>query len=130
MQDLGEAAEQAIRQGRPASRDVAQQDERLCATMGAAHGLIGLVALGAGSCWLGVGQRTRRLEQGAGGGTAFGAGGAGQAVMTDFGEAFGQDVLNKAFDKFGDAKLDVLDLLGLVVAIAKGDLAVLELFQS
>lgn len=90
---------------------------------------MGLGHLGVGRLWPGVGHRAKRLEQRAGGGAAFSAGGAGQAIMTDFGETFGQDMLDKALEKLGGGQLDVLDLLGSIVAVAKGDLTVFNLFQ-
>jgi hypothetical protein len=43
------------------------------------------------------------------------------AVIADFGNAFGRDVLEKAVDKLGGRKRDVADLLSVVVTVAEAD---------
>src|SRR5437867_4490927 len=63
------------------------------------------------------------VEPGAGGGTE-------DAVVTNLGEAFGQDVLKEAVNELGGGKRDVTDLLSLVVAIAKTNDAIVERFQT
>ncbi len=54
------------------------------------------------------------------------AGGAIQSVVPDSSQAAGQDVLQEAFDKLRHWNADPLDLLGSVVAITKGELALLQ----
>jgi hypothetical protein len=57
------------------------------------------------------------------------AGRAKDAVVADFGNAFGQDVLKKAVDKLGCRKRDVADLLSFVIAVAEADEAAVERLQ-
>ena len=52
------------------------------------------------------------------------------AVVTNFGSAFGQDVLKKPVNELGGRKCDVASLLSLVVAVAETNDAVVEGFQS
>ena len=68
-------------------------------------------------------QLPRAVEPGATGGTE-------DAVITNFGEAFGQDVLKEAVNELGGGKRDMTDLLSLVVTVAKTDDAVVERFQT
>jgi hypothetical protein len=49
--------------------------------------------------------------------------------MADLGEAFRQNVLNESLHKIGHRQSDALDLLGAVVPVAKGDVAILQAFQ-
>ncbi len=59
----------------------------------------------------------------------LGAGRAGQPVVTDLGKAPRQDVVEEAVDEFLGWYTHVAELLGAVVAITEGDLAVLEGFD-
>lgn len=52
------------------------------------------------------------------------------AVVTDFGSAFGQDVLKKSVNEVRGGKHDVANALSLVVAVAETDDAVVERFQA
>ena len=52
------------------------------------------------------------------------------AVVTDFGSAFGQDVLKKPVNEVRGGKHDVADALSFVVAVAETDDAVVEGFQA
>ena len=58
------------------------------------------------------------------------AGGAPDSVVADLDTAWGQDVLQEAFDKFERRKGDVADLLSFVVAVVETDLSVIERFQT
>ena len=51
------------------------------------------------------------------------------AVITDFGTAGGQHVLEEAFEKFDSGDGAVLNLLGLIAAVTERDLSLLEKFQ-
>ena len=53
-----------------------------------------------------------------------------EAVVSDFRGALGQNVLKKPVNELGCGKLDVTDLLSLVVAITETDHAVVERFQT
>lgn len=55
--------------------------------------------------------------------------GTGQSVIAHFGKTRREDVVHKTADKFLGAESHALKLLGPVVAIAKGDLAVRKGFQ-
>ena len=50
--------------------------------------------------------------------------------MTDFGPAFGQDLLEEALQKLGYWKSKALGLLGAVVAVTEGDVTVFQPFQA
>src|SRR5580765_6299139 len=52
-----------------------------------------------------------------------------QSVGTDFDQAPGQDMTQKAADKFLGRQGGMLKLLGFAVAVIKGDLAVFKLLQ-
>src|SRR5213079_648000 len=55
--------------------------------------------------------------------------GAGQSVVTDLGQASGQDMLQEPLDKLCCGKLEPFELLAAIVAIAKGDLSLFQRFQ-
>src|SRR5438876_5514239 len=57
-------------------------------------------------------------------------GGTEDAVIANFGEAFGQNVLKEAVNELGGGQRDMADLLSLVVAVAKTDDVVVERFQA
>jgi len=69
-------------------------------------------------------------EQGHGRSLTLATGGTIQAVVADFRQALGQDVLEKAFYKLGHRKPGPLDLLGAVVPVAKGNVALFQAFQA
>src|SRR5437868_6476573 len=53
-----------------------------------------------------------------------------QSVMAHFGKAFGQDVLEIAGQELSCGQAESLDLLGAVVTVTKGYLAVFESLQA
>ena len=57
------------------------------------------------------------------------SGGAEQAVVTDLGEAARQDVLKESRDELWGVEGAAIDITGLAVTIAKGDLAVVEVLE-
>ena len=59
----------------------------------------------------------------------LGAGRTGQPVVTDLGKAPWQDVVEEAVDEFFGGYAHVAELLGAVVAIPEGDMAMLEGFD-
>lgn len=61
---------------------------------------------------------------------ALATGGTVQAVVADFRQALGQDMLEKAFYELRNRKPGPLDLLGAVVPVAKGDMARFQAFQA
>src|SRR5947199_363065 len=67
----------------------------------------------------GRGVPRRRRQQLPGGVEPMAAGRTEEAIVTNFGEAFGKDVLKKAVNKLGGGKRDVADLLSLVVTVSK-----------
>ena len=50
--------------------------------------------------------------------------------MPDFDGALGKNVLKKASDKFDSGQRDAADLLGMVIAIAEADHAVIDGIQT
>jgi hypothetical protein len=76
------------------------------------------------------GQRLEEEAQLSGAVELRAACGTEETVVTDFRGAFGQNVLKKPVNEFGSGKLDVADLLSLVVTVAEADNAVVERFQT
>ena len=70
------------------------------------------------------------MEQGHGRSMAVATSGAIQAVVADFSQAPGQNMLEKALHELCQGKPESLDLLSAIVPIAKGNLAVLQIFQA
>lgn len=89
--------------------------------------------MGMGSRHLGVGVgawEAEALQQGHGRRMTVATSGAVQSVVPNFSQAAGQNVLEEPFDKLPHREPDPFDLLGSVVPIAKGDLALLQAFQA
>lgn len=53
-----------------------------------------------------------------------------EAIVTNFGDAFGKDVLKKAVNELRRGKLDVADLLSLIVAITEANDVAIEGLQA
>lgn len=90
--------------------------------------------LGVGLFWgrddLASGERPEEEAQLCGAVELRAACGTEETVVTDFRDAFGQNVLKKPVKEFGSGKRDVADLLSLVVTVAEADNAVVERFQT
>ncbi len=85
-------------------------------------GVCGLAVRGRGDC--GVGQEASGVFP------VRGVGGAGQAVVTNFGKSPGQDMVKKSMDEFLGCKAQPSNLPGSVVAITKDNALAVEGFDS